>query len=211
MVIVGFSATGSFRFLYQDFWFTSGILLLILLSLIDQPYFSKDSNIFVNGITAGLSLLLVDLGDRDFVFWCFTALISYLCVSSYALMWIRKSEALSENHIVKLFSRINREIGKPECLFSILFLWGIWKQFGAEANEFKALLVFWGLFMIFNIQSISKSIEGIFRETDSDANRETLGRIFGVQSNNTFLVKLFDYKMRVIILSQKLKVVFFIN
>ncbi|MCG8702380.1 MAG: DUF87 domain-containing protein, partial [Bacteroidales bacterium] len=196
MVIVGFSATGSFRFLYQDFWFTSGILLLILLSLIDQPYFSKDSNIFVNGITAGLSLLLVDLGDRDFVFWCFTALISYLCVSSYALMWIRKSEALSENHIVKLFSRINREIGKPECLFSILFLWGIWKQFGAEANEFKALLVFWGLFMIFNIQSISKSIEGIFRETDSDANRETLGRIFGVQSNNTFLVKLFDYKMR---------------
>gem|GEM_PF-4266489 len=71
LVILGRFLTGNYNFLLDDFWFTSGLLLLILLSLIDQPHFSKDSNIFINAITAGISLLIVQKENRDFIFWIF--------------------------------------------------------------------------------------------------------------------------------------------
>ena len=64
LIGVGKGITGSFDFVLNQFWFTSGFLLLILLSLIDQPHFSKDSNVFINAVTAGISLLLVDEIDR---------------------------------------------------------------------------------------------------------------------------------------------------
>jgi len=59
LLVVGWYIDGNFSFLINDFWFATGLLLLILLSLIDQPFFSKDSNIFVNGVTAAVSLLSV--------------------------------------------------------------------------------------------------------------------------------------------------------
>ena len=52
LIAVGTYFTKSLRFIVNDFWFTSGLLLLILLSLVDQPFFSKDCNIFVNAVTS---------------------------------------------------------------------------------------------------------------------------------------------------------------
>ena len=46
---IGRATTGSYSFLSGDFWFTAGLLLLILLSIVDQPHFSKDANVFMNG------------------------------------------------------------------------------------------------------------------------------------------------------------------
>jgi hypothetical protein len=56
---VGRFATGSFTFATAQFWFISGALLLILLSLVDQPHFSRDANVFVNGSAALVSLFSV--------------------------------------------------------------------------------------------------------------------------------------------------------
>jgi uncharacterized protein len=39
LIIIGRSITHSFLFIVTQFWFTSGLFLLILLSLIDQPNF----------------------------------------------------------------------------------------------------------------------------------------------------------------------------
>jgi hypothetical protein len=55
---IGRILTGSFQFALHDILFTSGIFLVILISLIDQPHFSKDANVFLNSITAGTTLLL---------------------------------------------------------------------------------------------------------------------------------------------------------
>lgn len=68
LLIVGWVIEGSFDFLLNDFWFAAGFLLLITLSLVDQPHFSKDSNIFVNAITAGMSLLLVPDSERNITY-----------------------------------------------------------------------------------------------------------------------------------------------
>lgn len=190
LVGLGFYIRQDFSFLLNDFWFTSGLLLLILLSLIDQPHFSKDTNVFVNAVTAAVSLLLVQADNRDFLFWTFLTFIIYLTASSYILMWLRTNPLNEENKAVQLFSRLNRQIGRPEAIFSAFFLWGGIRQFGLASNEFNLLLWFWIIFMILNIPALAKTIEGLFTTIKEKNEKEAIGQIFGVQSKNTFLVKL---------------------
>jgi hypothetical protein len=198
LIILGYILTDNFEFILNHFWFTSGLLLLILLSLIDQPHFSKDSNIFVNAITAGISLLIVDESKRDFIFWGFLSIIFYLTVSSYILLLLRQKSLGLENKLIRFISRLNREIGKPETLFSSFFIWGVYQQFGTGNNQFNGLLLFWAIFIILNIPSLAKSIEDLFAIGKDKSNKLALGQIFGVQSKNTFLVRLYDSSERIV-------------
>ena len=190
LLAVGRIITGGFDFVLDDFWFASGLLLLILLSLIDQPHFSKDSNVFVNAIAAGISLLLVENSNRDSVFYIFFSVTGYLAISSYVLMWVRQRSLDSESRYVRLISRLNRELGKPLTLFSFFFVWGAVQQFGAGTSEFNALLAYWMIFLLLNIPSVATTIEDFFTENPNSEDRNAIGQIFGVQSKNTFLVKL---------------------
>jgi len=191
LIGVGRFVTKDFQFLLNDFWFTSGFLLLILLSLIDQPHFSKDSNVFVNAVTAGVSLLLVPENNRNWIFYLFLGVTFFLAISSYVLMWLRSKPLPNENGFIQFISRICREIGKPQTLFSAFFLWGAINKFGVSGDGFNALLLYWAIFMILSIPSIASIISGLFEKTDNISNEDALGSIFGVQSKNTFLVKLF--------------------
>ena len=134
LVGVGRYVSGNFEFLLKEFWFTSGFLLLILLSLIDQPHFSKDSSIFINAVTAGISLLLVNEENRNWIFWLFLGVTFYLAISSYIILWLRNKPLNQENKWLQFFSRINREIGKPQTLFSAFFLWGAVNKFGVNST-----------------------------------------------------------------------------
>lgn len=192
LLIVGRVITEEFDFLLQDFWFTSGILLLVLLSLIDQPHFSKDSSIFLNAITGGIALLLVEPNERTWVFWIFFISVLYLAISSYIILWIRSKISLPESQSVLFISRLNKIIGRPECLFSAFFLWGAIIQFGIDSSEFNALLLFWVIFIILNVPSLSKVIDEYLHSPKEEKNENSIGQIFGVQSKNTFLIKLFD-------------------
>ncbi len=191
LIVVGRYVSGNFNFLLKEFWFTSGFLLLILLSLIDQPHFSKNSSIFINAVTAGISLLLVNEENRNWIFWLFLGVTFYLAISSYIILLLRNKPLNQENKWLQFFSRINREIGKPQTLFSAFFLWGAINKFGVNSNQFNALLLYWVLFMIFNLPSVSKILNGLFEKTVEKKQEFALGTIFGVQSKNTFLVKLF--------------------
>jgi len=198
LICVGYFVSKSFDFLLNDFWFTSGFLLLILLSLIDQPHFSKDSNVFVNAVTAGISLLLVESEYRNWIFWMFLCITIYLTISSYILMWIRNKELQNENKLIQFTSKINREIGKPQTLFSAFFLWGVISKFGINSDSFNALLLYWVIFMILNIPSIATIISRLFEKKENLKQETALGKIFGVQSKNTFLVKLSPEKKETI-------------
>lgn len=192
LTVVGWFINRNFSFLINDFWFASGILLLILLSLVDQPFFSTDSNIFGNAISAALSLLLVSKGERTAIFWMFLAVTIYLIVSSYILMWLRNKELSLESNFVQFISRINRQLGRPETLFSAFFLWGVVRQYTINSSEFNALLWFWIVFMVLNVPSVAHTIEGLFNKKKEEVNEKAVGRIFGVQSKNTFLIKLLE-------------------
>lgn len=187
---VGLYFNGNLCFIANDFWFSSGLLLLILLSLVDQPFFSKDSNIFVNAVTAALSLLLVPSDERSPIFWVFVIFIAYLIVCSYILMWLRNRELSQENVLMQVLTRLNRQLGKPETIFSAFFLWGAVRQFGLNSNQFDVLLLFWIVFMILNVPAIATEIDRFFDRANLIDTENVVGKIFGVQSKNTFLVQL---------------------
>ncbi|MBV6493790.1 MAG: hypothetical protein LDLANPLL_01813 [Turneriella sp.] len=163
LIIVGYVLTGAFEFLLNEFWFNSGLLLLLSLSLIDQPHFSKDANIFVNSITAFMSLVLVKPQNRDWIWALFLGWVIYLLVTSYSILFLRKQKLASENRVIQLISRINREIGKPEALFSAFFLWGVFLSYQGQPAKISPLLIFWAIFIILNFQTVSNSIEALFR------------------------------------------------
>jgi len=190
LTAIGYCINKNFAFILGEFWFTAGFLLLILISLIDQPHFSKDSNVFVNAVTAGVSLLLIDKADRNLIFWMFLSVVLYLTTSSYAILWLRRKTLREENRIVQVISRVNRQIGRPEAIFSAFFLWGAAMQYTIYTNKFNYLLSFWVIFTVLNIPALARAIELLTQRGDRKGSENTLGRIFGVQSKNTFLVKL---------------------
>ncbi|MGH2782186.1 MAG: hypothetical protein ACRDLA_12435, partial [Thermoleophilaceae bacterium] len=161
LVVIGRATTGSLAFLLGDFWFTSGLLLLILLSVVDQPHFSRDANVFMNGVAGAVSLLPVPAPDRSFLWWTFLSWSAYLVVSSYGLMLLRSKELEDEGPILKLLSRVNREIGRPEAVFSAYFLWGVFTQFSSSASAYRALFLFWAVFMILNLRQVSEHLAGL--------------------------------------------------
>lgn len=189
LFIIGLLIEKNIYSLFSSFWFSSGILLVLLLSLVDQPFFSKDSNIFVNAVTASLSLLLIVNDNRDVVFYCFVIYILYLLFSSLFLMFIRKNPLQEENRFVQFFSRFNRIIGKPDVIFSAFFLWGAIKQYGIGTGKFNSLFWFWVTFTLLNVPELSKAIDQLFMKKKK-MKGYGIGEIFGVQSQNTFLVKL---------------------
>lgn len=176
LLIVGRWITHSFYFTITQFWFTSGLFLLILLSLIDQPNFSKDSNIFINSVTAWMSLILVAPTERDWIWWTFFSFTTYLITSSYVLIWIRKKELKDEHFLIAFITRVNREIGKPEAIFSTFFIWGAVRQFEINTVEFDALLTYWMVFMILNMPAFASALNKIF-EPNQKLNRKDEGNI----------------------------------
>lgn len=179
LLIVGYSINNSFDFVLNQFWFTSGLFLLILLSLIDQPHFSKDANVFVNSVTAWMSLLLIPTNERSWVWVTFFSITTYLIISSYLVIWLRKKELQAENELMKFVSRINRQIGRPESIFSSFFIWGAIRQFGLDSPKFDALLLFWIVFMILNLPGLAEVLNKLFIKVDlpNQDNRGTIRKI----------------------------------
>lgn len=190
ILAIGVLSTGSLDFALSQFWFICGALLLILLSLVDQPNFSKDANVFINGATAWVSLFAVSRDQRSSLWWIFFTWAIYLVTSSFALMAIRSRELLLETKPVQLFSRINRAIGRPESIFSAFMLWGIFLQFAypQDGATINSLLLFWAVFMILNVPSISQTVSSLFEKPESTTG--PAGVVTGIQSPRIAHVRL---------------------
>ena len=190
IVIIGWWSTGTLQFIVSQFWFISGALLLILLSLVDQPHFSKDANVFSNGIAAWVSLFAVVGEQRTSLWWIFFAWATYLIVSSFTLMIMRSRELVSETKTIQFFSRLNRVIGRPESIFSAFLLWGMFLQFEypRDTGTINALLLFWAVFMILNVPAIAQAVSSCF--DDQDEANTPMGLVTGIQSPRLANVRL---------------------
>jgi len=175
LLIIGRIITGSFDFVLSDIWFTSGIFLVILISLIDQPHFSNYGNLFLNSIIAATTLLLFQKEERTPFWIAMLVFVLYLNISSYIFMWLRKSKLENEHKIIVFLSKINRELGKPTVLFSIFFIWGVIEIFGYNTTKANILYFFWSAFILLSIPSIAKEIEKLFiKKIIQDPNEASL-------------------------------------
>lgn len=161
LLIAGKTATGSFDFILVDFWFNAGLLLVLFGALIDQPFYSRDADVLLNGVGAAVSLLAIPAAGREFLWWMFLVVSLYLVVSSYVVMFLRSKESHGDNSTLISVSRINRSIGNPKALFSVLFLWGVVQQFGISGFTPSALFFYWALFLAFDLTGLSKLLDSI--------------------------------------------------
>jgi hypothetical protein len=184
LIVVGRATTGSLSFLLGDFWFTSGLLLLILLSIVDQPHFSRDANVFMNGVAGVVSLLPIPKASRSFLWWAFLSWSVYLVVSSWGIMLLRSKELEREAPALKLLTRVNREIGRPEAIFSAYFLWGVSMQFSSGSSAYRALFLFWAVFMILNLPQVSQHLAEILPSKKLQA-EPLVGTLCGFSSPRT--------------------------
>ncbi len=190
LFFIGRIITGDFSFVVDDFWFAAGLLLLVLISLIDQPFFSTDANVFMNG-TAGLSLVLVAPLARDFWWKLFLVLCIWLVISSFILMWINAYRPERQNPIRNFLSKTNRELGKPETMFSAFFLWGAIKQFGLDSKEIEPLFAFWVIFVLLNLPSMAREIDKFLESLFSkDVSNIDIGKLYRVSDPRVVEIKL---------------------
>jgi Helicase HerA, central domain len=176
LIVVGRLVTGSFDFVITDFWFAAGLLLLILLSLVDQPFFSTEANVFVNSVTAWMSLLLISRTERSALWTTFLSASTFLVVASYALMWIRHIDAVKNHRYVIFASRALTRIGRPEVIFSAFFIWGVSRKFGLDSSKANAFLLFWAIFIVINTPSIARGIAALLKKSAA-ARPEPIGQL----------------------------------
>lgn len=190
ILMIGWLSFGNFNFATGQFWFVAGALLLIMLSLVDQPHFSKDANVFVNGVTALISLFIIGEANRTGIWFIFFLWAMFLIVASFTLMALRSRELFLETKEIQLFSRINRTIGRPEAIFSAYFLWGVFIQFSLPKDNMtiNALFLFWAVFMILNIPSIAQTISEYFSSKKEEV--FVAGVITGILSPRLAIAKL---------------------
>ncbi len=196
LIVVTHFCIGNVLLALSDLWFSSGLLMLILLSLIDQPFFSKDTNIFVNGVTGFLALLLIEQPKRDWIFWTFFGFVIYLLVSSYILMWVRRNELNEEKKSVQFFSRLNRIIGSPQVLFSAFFLWGAFLQFGITNKKYIPIFWYWLIVILLDTSSLAKIIADMLTRKKEESISSAIGNVLGVQGRDILLIKLFPFEQR---------------
>jgi hypothetical protein len=173
--------TGSFEFVTQDFWYASGLLLLILLSLIDQPHFSTSANVFLNGVAGLVALTTVLPADRGGLWNLFFCWSLYLAASSYGLLLVRTKPLEEEGRLTRFLTRTNRTIGRPDALFSAFFVWGLLTQFGPESAQFRVLVLFWGIFIVLNVPSVAATLSEAFNRSEVP-NGSAVGRVTKILS-----------------------------
>ena len=69
---------------------------------------------------------------------------------------------------------INRQIGRPEALFSAFFLWGSILQFGERSGALSALFLYWAIFMILNLPALSALLDTVLSRT-TEVDRQITG------------------------------------
>ncbi len=187
LLVVGRIATSSFDFVLNAFWFNAGLLALLLTTLIDQPFYSTDSDIFLNAIAGAVSLLGIPVGEREPTWWAFLLLSVYLIVSSLVLIYRRSGGELGMG--ARQVQMVNAKIGRPRPLFSLFFLWGVLKAFGVTGPASNVLVLYWGLFVAFDLIGLGGALDRLLapREGTSD---EALGRVTGAVSPGVVNVEL---------------------
>ena len=196
LAIVSYVCTGNIMNALSNMWFSSGLLMILLLSLIDQPFFSKDSNVFVNAVTAFLALMLVQKNHWGWIFWTFFGVTVYLLVSSYILMLLRENPLNKENKLIQFFSRLNHIVGKPQIIFSAFFLWGAFLEFGFHNTKAVPLFWYWFFVILIDTSSLAKYVAEIISMKKDELDTFAIGHILGVQGRNILLVKLFPPSKR---------------
>lgn len=184
-------------------WFWGGFAMLIFSIYYIEPHFTAPTNVFTNSFA--LFLLIGSLNIEDFgsYFWWWSsisilAIIILFSLFSKIIYNKNKSDDFIINNITNKITSTLELFGSGKVLYSASFIYFLLLNIFSQKqifNNFYLLILF--LLFCWVLVVTPKTIKDFFNKyfkKNYKNKSDNLGKIFSVQSDNVFMVKLFDDK-----------------
>lgn len=170
----------------------SSLLMLSFNTLILEHYFTKPTDVLASSIAVLLTITpirkdLVNLGVWYDILFFFSLTLGILSVASLALFAPNNPEDTTQNKISKLLKDFVTRFGSSKVQFFCLFVLTMFFYIDSKSHYFLFLFLY-SAFVLLDPWKFILKIPSFVKP----APQEGIGQIFGVQSKNTFLVKLYD-------------------
>lgn len=184
-------------------WFWGGFAMLIFSIYYIEPHFTAPTNVFANSFA--LFLLIGSLSIENFgsFFWWLTSILILAIIILFSLFSKiiydkNKSEDFIINIITNKITAVLEVFGSGKVLYSIAFIYFLLLNIFYQKQIFNNfyLLILFLLFcwvLVVTPKSIKDFINKYFEKNNKNRSNN-LGKIFSVQSDNVFMVRLFDNK-----------------
>lgn len=172
----------------------SSLLMLSFNTLILEHYFTKPTDVLASSIAVLLTITpirkdLVNLGVWYDTLFLFSLSLGILSVASLALFAPNKPEDTTQNKISKLLKDFVVRFGSSKVQFFCLFVLTMFFYIDSKSQYFLFLFIY-SAFVLLDPWKFIMKIPAFVKSKP----QEGIGQIFGVQSKNTFLVKLYDQR-----------------
>lgn len=185
----------------KDYWFYSGVLMVLFSILFIEPFYTSPTNIITNIIPLFFVLLPL-VNDKDFasndkgvlvISIVYLGGVLLLCILSVSLFNKNRSDDELYNKLSIHLKKIAIVCGNGTFIYSAIFLYFLLTNYWIDTKVYTLIqLAIW--FFIININSNKSKIHGKFFIDKKQKNLEQIGQIFSVQSKRIFLAKLFEDK-----------------
>lgn len=172
----------------------SSLLMLSFNTLILEHYFTKPTDVLASSIAVLLTITpirkdLINLGVWYDSLFFFSLGLGVFAVASLALFAPNKPEATTQNKISKLLKDFVVRFGSSKVQFFCLFVLTMFFYIDSKSQYFLFLFIY-SAFVLLDPWKFIMKIPAFIKPKP----QEGIGQIFGVQSKNTFLVKLYDQR-----------------
>lgn len=176
----------------KDFWFYSGIFMVLFSILFIEPYYTSPKNVITNTIPLLLVFLAIKTSFENVAFWWIAVIIFILLLLFSVIALAFNDKDKSPDHWKNKISTKLKDtviiIGQGRVLYSSVFIYFLLTYHSIQNFYTLSFFILW--FFIISINP--KNIHGSFIISAKKDINDQIGEIFSVQSKKIFLVKLFE-------------------
>lgn len=170
----------------------SAAFMLAFTILFLEHFFAKPSDVLSSALAILLTLSpvkneLVGLGQWYWILWGYALTQAIMALLSLFLADQTKSQDCKQNRIAAWLKNICTHTGNGRVLFASLFFMTVLFYVDSQSTSFLFLAAFASFWLLIDPKKLVSSLA----KKDSSIQND-LGKIFGVQSKNTFLAKLHE-------------------
>jgi len=172
----------------------SSLLMLSFNALILEHYFTKPTDVLASSVAVLLTITpikkdLINLGVWYNLLFFFSLVLGILSVAALIMFAPNEPEDSTQNKISKLFKDFVVRFGSSKVQFFCLFFLTLFFYIDSKSQYFLFLFIY-SAFILLDPWKFIMKIPSFVRPNP----QEGIGQIFGVQSKNTFLVKLYSQR-----------------
>lgn len=175
--------------------FQSGLLLVVLGSVLLEDKFTRPVDALVNSLTSIISLIAI-YGTSAKLLWVALLIYSVL-VFILSLTGLLTIEATNEDwkRVNKFSYFVSKKFGKAQVIFSMVFLFSVFSYYRQDETRLSVLVIFWAFYVGLLSLKVPQFVQGIFENRQrADSRNEVLGVVLRVDYPNIVKLELLPEK-----------------